>query len=103
MSSARRSYIISGIFICLLGAICFSAKAIFVKLAYRDTGIDAVPLLALRMIFSLPFFLVSAVLALWKTNNIRFTTAQCSYISHMCSYLYAVCRFYSYLCVLFIF
>ena len=55
MPSARRPYIISGIFICLLGAICFSTKAIFVKLAYRDTGIEAVPLLALRMIFALPF------------------------------------------------
>ena len=76
MPSARRPYIISGIFICLLGAICFSTKAIFVKLAYRDTGIEAVPLLALRMIFALPFFVVSAVMASRKTFNVKFTTRQ---------------------------
>lgn len=40
-----------------LGAVLFSAKAIFVKLAYQYT-IDPVSLLTLRMVFSLPFFLV---------------------------------------------
>ena len=39
----------------------FAAKAIFIKLAYAaQPGIDAVTLLALRMIFSLPFFLLMA-------------------------------------------
>lgn len=76
MSKARQSYLIGGILICLLGAVCFSTKAIFVKLAYRDTGIDAVPLLALRMIFALPFFAVSAVIASRKTDNVKFTTRQ---------------------------
>lgn len=42
-----------------LGAILFSTKAILVKLAYRY-GIDSVSLLALRMLFSLPFFLLAA-------------------------------------------
>ena len=83
MPSARRPYIISGIFICLLGAICFSTKAIFVKLAYRDTGIEAVPLLALRMIFALPFFVVSAVMASRKTFNVKFTTRQWLFIATM--------------------
>lgn len=57
------TYFISGVFIALLGAVCFSTKAIFVKLAYRDTDVDAVTLLTLRMIFSLPFFIVSAAAA----------------------------------------
>jgi drug/metabolite transporter (DMT)-like permease len=48
-------YFIGGIILCLLGAICFSTKAIFVKLAYRETQVDPITLLALRMIFSLPF------------------------------------------------
>ncbi|GJM34675.1 MAG: permease [Saprospiraceae bacterium] len=39
-----------------LGAILFSTKAIFVKLAYRF-DIDSISLLALRMLFALPFFL----------------------------------------------
>jgi len=43
----------------LLSAICFSGKAILVKLAYRH-DIDSVTLLTLRMIFSLPFFLLNA-------------------------------------------
>ncbi|TAG06160.1 MAG: EamA/RhaT family transporter [Betaproteobacteria bacterium] len=39
----------------------FAAKAIFIKLAYAEhPGLDAVTLLALRMIFSLPFFLAMA-------------------------------------------
>jgi drug/metabolite transporter (DMT)-like permease len=70
------SYFITGFFVCLLGAICFSTKAIFVKLAYRDTEVDAVTLLALRMIFSLPFFIVSAVVSSKKTNNVKFTNIQ---------------------------
>jgi len=41
----------------LLGAVGFSAKAIFIKIAYATAHIDSVTLLALRMLFSLPFFL----------------------------------------------
>lgn len=72
----KPSAFIVGIIICLLGAICFSTKAIVVKLAYRDTDIDAVSLLALRMIFSLPFFVVSAWLASSKSTNVKFTAKQ---------------------------
>lgn len=39
------------------GAICFSTKAVIVKLAYRY-DIDSLSLLTLRMLFSLPFFLL---------------------------------------------
>ncbi len=70
------SYFIGGIIICLLGAICFSTKAIFVKLAYRETDVDAVTLLALRMIFALPFFLISALWSSNQSTNIRFTLRQ---------------------------
>lgn len=65
-----------GILIVLLGAVCFSTKAIFVKLAYRDTHIDAVSLLALRMVFSLPFFLIAAASSSRKQTNVRFTGGQ---------------------------
>ncbi|TAK91705.1 MAG: DMT family transporter [Burkholderiaceae bacterium] len=50
-----------GLTLGLIGAILFSAKAIVVKLAYRY-GVDAATLLALRMAFALPFFVVIAVL-----------------------------------------
>jgi drug/metabolite transporter (DMT)-like permease len=51
------------------GAIFFSSKSIFIKLAYAVPGldgappVDAVTLLTLRMIFSMPFFVVIGLLA----------------------------------------
>ncbi len=55
-----------GVIFALLAAVGFSAKAIFVKLAYLDKGVDAVTLLALRMAFSVPFFIGVAVWARYK-------------------------------------
>lgn len=75
-SVTNRNYFLTGVIIALLGAICFSTKAIFVKLAYRDTEVDAVSLLALRMIFSLPFFLITAYTSSSKETNVKFTTKQ---------------------------
>jgi drug/metabolite transporter (DMT)-like permease len=74
--SKSRTYFIQGFLFCLFGAICFSTKAIFVKLAYRDTPVDAVTLLALRMLFSIPFFVVSAGVSSKKNDNIKFTSRQ---------------------------
>ena len=48
---------IVGALLVFTGAVCFSSKAIMVKLAYQHT-VDPVSLLALRMLFSLPFFLL---------------------------------------------
>ncbi len=53
----------AGVIFALLAAVGFSAKAIFVKLAYLDAPVDAVTLLALRMAFSVPFFIG---VALWS-------------------------------------
>ena len=50
---------ITGTLFALVAAVGFSAKAILVKLAYIES-VDAITLLALRMAFSLPFFLVVA-------------------------------------------
>ncbi len=49
-----------GVLCALLGAICFSGKAIIVKILYRYPGIDAETLLALRMLVALPFFIIIA-------------------------------------------
>jgi len=81
MPGTARGYFISGILICLLGATCFSTKAIFVKLAYRDTDVSAVTLLALRMILSLPFFLISAATSSARQDNVRFSTRQWFYVA----------------------
>jgi len=50
-----------GIGLAVLAAFGFSFKAIFVKLAYQSAEVDAVTLLSLRMIFSLPLFLLMGV------------------------------------------
>jgi drug/metabolite transporter (DMT)-like permease len=49
-----------GIALAALAAIGFSTKAILVKLAYASP-VDAVTLLALRMAFSVPFFVAAAI------------------------------------------
>lgn len=50
-----------GIICILVGTFCFAAKGIVIKLAYQY-GITATPLLALRMLFAIPFY---AAVALW--------------------------------------
>jgi drug/metabolite transporter (DMT)-like permease len=54
-----------GIAFALLAAIGFSSKAILVKLAYQSQ-VDAVTLLALRMLFSVPVFAGIAVWAAYR-------------------------------------
>ena len=56
-AGARSAYI--GVACAILGSIAFSGKTIIVKLAYQH-GVDVLTLLALRMIFALPFFLAMA-------------------------------------------
>lgn len=57
--NARQQYLL-GLTLALLGALFFSAKGIVAKLIYRHQ-VDAITLLALRMLFALPFFLAIAV------------------------------------------
>lgn len=76
MTQRSSSYIIAGVFISILGAVCFSTKAVVVKLAYLEYPVDAITLLAIRMLFSLPFFLVSALLTSNKKGNVKFTSKQ---------------------------
>ncbi|RJG02007.1 DMT family transporter [Noviherbaspirillum sedimenti] len=61
---ARRAFL-AGLAIAVLGAVFFSAKAIVAKLIYRY-HVDAVTLIAFRMLFSLPFF---AAIALWQAGT----------------------------------
>lgn len=51
-----------GVIFALFAAVGFSAKAILIKLAYLD-HVDAITLLALRMVFSVPFFVAAAIWA----------------------------------------
>ena len=52
-----------GIALAVLAAFGFSFKAIFVKLAYAAAPVEAVTLLSLRMVFSLPVFIWVGIVA----------------------------------------
>src|SRR6185295_11895453 len=51
-----------GVAMAIAGVVCFSLRPILIKLAYGYV-VDPVTLLALRMLFSLPFFLAAAAWA----------------------------------------
>lgn len=51
--------------IAFIGALLFSTKAVIVKKAFADVHVDALTLLMIRMLFSLPFYLLTAFI-LWK-------------------------------------
>ena len=57
---ASRSYLAAGLLLAVGGVVCFSLRPIFIKLAYAWVT-DPITLLALRMVFSLPFFIAAAV------------------------------------------
>jgi drug/metabolite transporter (DMT)-like permease len=60
-----RPALIAGLAIAIGGAVLFSTKAVIAKLLYRYQ-IDAVTLIAFRMLFSLPVF---AAVAVWKMRS----------------------------------
>ena len=57
--TSQASYRAIGVAMAIAGVVCFSLRPILIKLAY-GYGVDPITLLALRMIFSLPFFLAAA-------------------------------------------
>ncbi len=56
---AKRSYFLAGLLLAVGGVVFFSLRPIFIKLAYAYVT-DPVTLLALRMVFSAPFFIAAA-------------------------------------------
>jgi drug/metabolite transporter (DMT)-like permease len=65
LTSTHRQTFLVGLVIAITGAILFSTKAIVAKLLYRYQ-IDAVTVLAFRMLFSLPVF---AAVAVWRAKT----------------------------------
>ena len=57
---------VAGFAVTFIGAVLFSTKAVMVKKAFADIKVDALSLLALRMICALPFYLI---VAFYKTNQ----------------------------------
>jgi len=72
--------LLPGIIITLIGSIFFSTKAVLVKLAFNKTQVDAVSLLAVRMLFSLPFYIGAAWVAGTRKDNVKLTRTQWWYI-----------------------
>jgi drug/metabolite transporter (DMT)-like permease len=68
-----------GFAMAVTGAVMFSTKAIFIKLAYTGTGVGAVSLLFLRMLLALPVYVAIAWRALRK-NKVALTQKQLVYI-----------------------
>lgn len=54
-----------GIIFVFFGALCFSTKGIFAKLAFQY-GVDGLQILTLRMLFALPFYIVILLLEFRK-------------------------------------
>jgi drug/metabolite transporter (DMT)-like permease len=71
-SRARASSFGPGALMVVVSAVCFSAKAVFAKLAYRY-GADASTVLTLRMGFSLPFFAAAGWLGGRRPGAVPFT------------------------------
>jgi drug/metabolite transporter (DMT)-like permease len=67
---------LTGLILALAGAILFSTKAIIVKRAFLAVKVDALTLLTIRMIFSLPFYLATAYMISSKNSNIKLTIRQ---------------------------
>jgi drug/metabolite transporter (DMT)-like permease len=66
----------AGIIITLAGSVFFSTKAVIVKLAFNETQVDAVSLLAVRMLFSLPFYIAAAWFAGSRKDNVKLSRRQ---------------------------
>ena len=61
-----------GVALVVLGALGFSGKAVLIKLAYAY-AVDAATLLALRMLFSLPFFLAVGLWSQYRGGQLPLT------------------------------
>jgi len=64
--SRNNNTMLAGFLISFLGAVLLSTKAIIIKKAFRTTSVDALTLLALRMLFSLPFYVLAAI---WTSRS----------------------------------
>jgi drug/metabolite transporter (DMT)-like permease len=72
----NRSISLAGILLVVIGSIFFSTKAVIVKYAFSKTEVDAVSLLAVRMLFSLPFYIGAAWITARHKDNVKMTRRQ---------------------------
>jgi drug/metabolite transporter (DMT)-like permease len=79
-SSTRHTISLVGFLIAFIGAVLFSTKAIIVKKAFAEVHVDALTLLTIRMVFSLPFYLVAAFFITANKSNTKLTSKEWLYI-----------------------
>ena len=79
MEQKNKKLYLAGFVITFIGAILFSTKAIIVKKAFAETPVNAITLLALRMLFSLPFYIGAAIGVSRKATNMPMTRKQWGY------------------------
>jgi drug/metabolite transporter (DMT)-like permease len=72
----KQKVTLAGFLITFCGAILFSTKAIIVKSAFANVSVDAITLLTLRMVLSLPFYLATAFIVSKKAANVKMTGRQ---------------------------
>jgi drug/metabolite transporter (DMT)-like permease len=69
-SRARPAWHLVGLLLAVSGVLAFSMRPVVIKAAYTF-GVDAVTLILLRMVFSLPFFLGMAAWSGWRGGRAR--------------------------------
>jgi drug/metabolite transporter (DMT)-like permease len=74
--SLRKNPLLAGFLISFAGAVLLSTKAIIIKKAFQTTSVDALTLLAMRMLFSLPFYLLVAIWSRRSAPASRMNTRQ---------------------------
>jgi drug/metabolite transporter (DMT)-like permease len=67
-----------GVALLAFGNVGFSAKAVIIKLAYRH-DVDSYSLLSLRMVFSIPFYILTALYLSRRSANVQLTRRQWAY------------------------
>jgi drug/metabolite transporter (DMT)-like permease len=74
--STKQSSYVPGFIIAFAGAILFSTKAVIVKKAFYAVHVDALDLLMLRMLFSLPFYIITAIVISGRQANTKMNRKQ---------------------------
>ncbi len=76
---AVKVYYWTGVLLVLVASFCFAIKGVFIKIAYQH-GADTITILALRMIFSMPFFAFVAIQLALKNGGLNVSRRQWAWV-----------------------
>lgn len=92
MSNTAQHYYTIGIVLTVIAAIFYSAKGVFIKLAY-SYGMDTITVVALRTAFSIPFYILIGYFAGKNTNGPTLTISDKLKISALGICVYYIASF----------